>query len=156
MSAKKGALQLSPTQHKQLCNVCQAISCAQEGAGLAPTPGDLGSYFRDHFDIPIWVKPSQQTGAGFWDSVKGIFDRVRKSKVGKQVMDRAVDAGVSAVKKKVGAQARKRGLGDQFDAPANKAGGKAKELIGSGHQCGGGMYPAGMQHMGGGMYPAGY
>ena len=63
---------------------------------------------------------------------------------------------VSAVKKKVGAQARKRGLGDQFDALANKAGGKAKELIGSGHQCGGGMYPAGMQHMGGGMYPAGY
>ena len=147
MSAKSGALQLSPTQHKQLCKVCMAISCAQSGSGIAPTPGSLGSWYRDHFDVPIWIKPSAQTGGGKWDSLKAIFDRVRKSDLGKQVIGKAVDVGVGAVKKRAGAEARKRGYGDQFDMYSGmvegKARGKAKELLGSGHQCGGGMYPAG-------------
>ena len=148
MSEKAGALQLSPTQYKQLVNVCRAVvRSQQQGGGYAPRRGSIADWYRAEYDVPIWVKPSKQTGGGWWDSMKGIFDRARKSELGKKVIGKAVDAGVGAVSKRVGKEARKRGYGDQYDMYSGmaegKARGKAKQLMGGGHQCGAGMYPAG-------------
>ena len=62
--SKKGALCLSPTQFKQLVKVCKAIVQSQEGGGYPPTRGGMDDYFREMYDVPIYIKPSAQTGAG--------------------------------------------------------------------------------------------
>ena len=100
-ASKKGALNLSPAQYKQLVQLCHAVSAQQDGGGYGPRAQSMGQWYREMYDVPIWVKDSAQHGAGWWDSMKGIFDRAKKSEAGQQAMGQA---------KRVGKRVAQKGL----------------------------------------------
>ena len=169
-ASKKGALNLSPAQYKQLVQLCHAVSAQQDGGGYGPRAQSMGQWYREMYDVPIWVKDSAQHGAEWWDSMKGIFDRAKKSEAGQQAMGQAkrvgkrvAQKGLTAVKKRARKEATKRGLGSQFDMASGLAEGairrRTNSLIdqaGAGH-CGAGHYDDDDDEQdGGAMYPGGY
>ena len=148
---KSGALQLSPTQYKQLCKLCATICDHQEGGGYPP-PAGVDGLFDDAFDIPIWVKPGSlngQTGAGFWSSLKSLFDKAKSNPAARAAMQSLAKKGIARATGAIDKQVQKRGYGDNAmyqmgkTVAANKAQGVAQNMLGGGHQCGSGMYPAG-------------